>query len=65
MLTGEIRIQNFKISLNRYKQVVHTEVAHRPPGKILNAPGQLEVEIQRGTKELDEMLKCFLAVFLA
>ncbi len=31
--------------------------AHRPPGEILRASGQLEAEIQQGMKELEGMLK--------
>jgi type I restriction enzyme M protein len=44
-------------SLNRYKEVVHEEVAHRTPGDILASLGELEAEIQRGMKELEGMLK--------
>ena len=54
---SEIRTQNYDLSLNRYKEVVHAEVAHRPPGEILKALGQLEAEIQQGMKELEGMLK--------
>jgi type I restriction enzyme M protein len=54
---SEIRTQNYDLSLNRYKEVVHEEVAHRPPGEILKALGQLEAEIQQGMKELEGMLK--------
>ena len=32
-------------------------LAHRPPGEILKALGQLEAEIQQGMKELEGMLK--------
>ena len=49
--------QGYDLSLNRYKEVVHAEVAHRPPGEILEALGQLEAEIQQGMKELEGMLK--------
>ena len=31
--------------------------AHRPPGEILQALGQLEAEIQQGMKELEGMLQ--------
>ena len=54
---SEIANQNYDLSLNRYKEVVHAEVAHRPPGEILKALGQLEAEIQQGMKELEGMLK--------
>ena len=49
--------QGYDLSLNRYKEVVHEEVAHRPPGEILEALGQLEAEIRRGMKELEGMLR--------
>jgi type I restriction enzyme M protein len=54
---ADIAAQSYDLSLNRYKEVVHTEVAHRPPGEILKALGQLEAEIQQGMKELEGMLK--------
>ncbi len=54
---SEIANQNYDLSLNRYKEVVHAEVAHRPPGEILKALGQLEAEIQQSMKELEGMLK--------
>ncbi len=53
---SEIVNQNYDLSLNRYKEVVHAEVAHRPPGEILKTLGQLEAEIQQGMKELEGML---------
>ena len=42
-----------------YKHVAPTGLglAHRPPGEILKALGQLEAEIQQGMKELEGMLK--------
>ncbi|CAN5197697.1 hypothetical protein BH20VER2_BH20VER2_12030 [soil metagenome] len=54
---SEIANQNYDLSLNRYKEVVHAEVAHRPPGEILQSLAKLETEIQQGMKELEEMLK--------
>jgi len=54
---SEIRTQNYDLSLNRYKEVVHEEVAHRPPGEILKALGKLEAEIRQGMNELEAMLK--------
>jgi len=53
----DIATQGYDLSLNRYKEVVHAEVAHRSPGEILSALGQLEAEIQEGMKELERMLK--------
>src|SRR5205814_9187262 len=54
---SEIVNQSYDLSLNRYKEVIHAEVAHRPPGEILEALGQLEAEIHRGMKELEGMLQ--------
>lgn len=54
---ADLATQGYDLSLNRYKEVVHAEVAHRPPGEILKALGQLEAEIQQGIKELEGMLK--------
>jgi type I restriction enzyme M protein len=54
---SEIANQNYDLSLNRYKEVVHAEVAHRPPGEILKNLAALEKEISSGMKELEDMLK--------
>ena len=54
---ADLVAQDYDLSLNRYKEVVHAEVAHRPPGEILKALGKLEAEIQQGMKELEGMLK--------
>jgi type I restriction enzyme M protein len=54
---AEIAAQGYDLSLNRYKEVVHEEVAHRPPGEILKNLAALEKEITTGMKELEGMLK--------
>lgn len=54
---ADLAAQGYDLSLNRYKEVVHEEVAHRPPAEILKSLDQLEAEIQRGMKELEGMLK--------
>ena len=54
---ADLAAQGYDLSLNRYKEVVHAEVAHRPLGEILKALGQLEAEIQHGLKDLEGMLK--------
>lgn len=54
---SEIAAQGYDLSLNRYKEVVHSEVAHRPPGEILASLAELEKEIVLGMKELEGMLK--------
>jgi type I restriction enzyme M protein len=52
-----IAAQGYDLSLNHYKEVIHAEVAHRSPRRILKSLGKLEAEIQRGMKELEGMLK--------
>jgi type I restriction enzyme M protein len=53
---ADIAAQGYDLSLNRYKEVVHEEIPHRPAVEILQSLGQLEMEIQRGMKELERML---------
>lgn len=54
---ADLVAQGYDLSLNRYKEVVHAEVAHRPPGEILKSLAALEKEITTGMKELEDMLK--------
>jgi len=54
---ADLVAQGYDLSLNRYKEVIHEEVAHQSPGEILKALGKLEAEIQQGMKELEGMLK--------
>ena len=54
---AEIAENNYDLSLNRYKEVVHEESPHRSPRDILAALARLEAEIQDGMKELGGMLK--------
>jgi type I restriction enzyme M protein len=54
---ADLVAQGYDLSLNRYKEVVQAEVAHRAPAEILKALGQLEAEIQQGMKELEGMIK--------
>src|SRR5438552_1274196 len=53
---ADIAAQGYDLSLNRYKEVVHEQVAHRPPKEILAELDKLEAEIQQGMKELEGML---------
>lgn len=53
----DIASQNYDLSLNRYKEVVHEELAHLAPSEILDTLAKLETEIQRGISELEVMLK--------
>jgi type I restriction enzyme M protein len=54
---AEIATLGYDLSLNRYKEVVHEEVAHHAPGEILVRLAKLEEEIQQGMKELEGMLR--------
>lgn len=53
---ADIVAQDYDLSLNRYKEVVHEEVEHRAPKEILADLMELEEEIRRGTRELEGML---------
>ena len=53
---ADIAAQGYDLSLNRYKEVAHEAVEHRPPKEILAELAKLEEEIQRGMKELGGML---------
>jgi type I restriction enzyme M protein len=57
VLKADLAAQGYDLSLNRYKEVVHEEVEHRPPAEILKTLGQLEKEIQQGMMEIQGMLK--------
>lgn len=52
----EIAEQGYDLSLNRYKEVVHEEVQHRPPLEILADLDRLESEIQQAISELKAIL---------
>jgi type I restriction enzyme M protein len=54
---AEIAGNDYDLSINRYKQVVHELVQHDPPLKILAELRALEVEIIRGMDEIEGMLK--------
>jgi hypothetical protein len=49
--------QGYDRSLNRYKELVHEEVEHRPPLEILAELRGIEQEILRGIEELEGMLR--------
>jgi len=53
----EIAEQGYDLSLNRYKELVHEEVEHRPPLEILAELRQIEQEILQGIEELEGMLR--------
>jgi type I restriction enzyme M protein len=54
---AEIAEKDYDLSLNRYREVVHEEIEHRPPKDILVGLAQLEEEIQQRIKELHGMLR--------
>lgn len=53
---SDIVDQDYDLSINRYKEVVHEEIEHRAPSEIIAELRQIEDEIQRGIDELAEML---------
>jgi type I restriction enzyme M protein len=54
---ADIAAQGYDLSLNRYKEVVHEEVKHAAPAELLAELAELETQIQKGMKQLAEMLK--------
>jgi type I restriction enzyme M protein len=48
--------ESYDLSINRYKEVMHEEVEHRPPREILSDLATLEAKIQEEMKELERML---------
>ncbi len=53
---AEIAGNDYDLSINRYKQIVYTEIAYDAPLLILDQLAQLEAEIQEGMVELRGML---------
>lgn len=53
----EIAAQGYDLSLNRYKEVVYKDIAHRPPEEILAQLSNLENAISQGLKELEGLLR--------
>ncbi len=54
---AEIAGNDYDLSINRYKEVVHEAVEYDPPAKILAELKALEAEIVRGVDELEGMLQ--------
>ena len=54
---ADLVAQDYDLSINRYKEVVHAEVQHRAPKEILKELASLGDEIQREVKALERMLK--------
>jgi type I restriction enzyme M protein len=53
---AEIAANGYDLSLNRYKEIIHEEVEHRPPAEIIADIERLEDEIQAGLEELKGMV---------
>jgi type I restriction enzyme M protein len=53
---ADIVAQDYDLSLNRYKEIVHDEVEHRPPLEIIADIEKLEQEIVQGLADLKKML---------
>ena len=54
---SDIVEQGYDLSINRYKEVVHEVVDHRPPQAILDELESIEKEITQGMKQLRGILK--------
>lgn len=52
----EIVAHGYDLSLNRYKEIVHDEIEHRPPREIIADIEKLDSEIGTGLAELKAML---------
>lgn len=52
---ADIVAQGYDLSLNRYKEVIHEEIEHRPPLEIIADLEKLETEIQQGLADLKAM----------
>jgi type I restriction enzyme M protein len=53
---ADIVAQGYDLSLNRYKDIPHEEVEHRPPVDIIADLERLESEIQQGLADLKAVL---------
>lgn len=53
---SEIAARGYDLSMNRYKEAAKGEVEYRSPKEIVTELNELEVEIQKGLRELEGML---------
>src|SRR5438067_6941723 len=53
----DISAQDYDLSVNRYREVVHADLAHELPNVILAQLAKLEGEIQSELSELQELVK--------
>ena len=56
MPVDEIRENGYDLSINKYKQTEYVPVEYPPTSEILAELNRLEVEIQKGLKELEGMV---------
>ena len=56
MPKADIVAQDYELSLNRYREIVHDETEHRPPMDIIADIEALEDDIAKGLAELKAML---------
>ena len=54
---SEIAANDYDLSINRYKEIVHDEIEHAAPQAILDELAALEDEIQQGLRDLKAMLQ--------
>jgi type I restriction enzyme M protein len=53
---ADIVAQGYDLSLNRYKETVYEEVAHRAPKEILEGLAKIEKEIEKEMEKLKELI---------
>ena len=53
---ADIAANDYDLSINRYKEIIHEEVEHESPQAILDELATLEAEIQQGIHDLKAML---------
>jgi type I restriction enzyme M protein len=53
---ADIAAAGYDLSLNRYKEAEHEDIAHESPAAILAELRQIEAKIAEGMKRLEEMV---------
>jgi type I restriction enzyme M protein len=54
---ADIVAEDYDLSINRYKELVHEEVEHRPPAEIIAELERIEDEIRAGLEELKGLVE--------
>jgi type I restriction enzyme M protein len=54
---GEIRENNYDLSISRYRELTYEATAHEPPTEILAHLRAIEVEVAEGLDELQRLLR--------